>query len=324
MTKGYSRRKVVGWMGAGTALAIGGASVVWHGINTVPAVSQGWTPKFPGAEASGGGGRLALVRNGDPAAMVDAAMDALGGMGRFVSRGATVLVKPNIGWDRAPELAANTNPELVARVVELCLAAGAASVIVMDRPCNDPRRSYTNSGIQAAATAAGASVLHADDERIRTTNLAGEVLSQWGVYREMMDVDVRINLPVAKHHRLARVTLGMKNWMGCVSGRRGVMHQHINKAVVDLAAFFRPQLTILDAYRVLVANGPSGGDVADVRKIATLCAGADPVAVDTFGASLFQYGPDDISYLRMAEERGLGSRDLSSVGVTELDLSAAG
>lgn len=324
MSKRYGRRRVLGWMGAGVLLTAGGAGVLWRKANAVPGVGSGWSAGPLRQGAAVGEAELAVVRNGQPAAMVDAALEALGGMNRFVPRGSKVLLKPNIGWDRTPDLAANTNPQAVARVVELCLAAGASRVIVMDRPCNDPRRCYASSGIEAAATAAGADVLHPDDARVRSKDLGGEVLRQWGVYDELMDVDVRINMPVAKHHRLARVTLGMKNWMGCVSGHRGQMHQHINKAVVDLAAFFRPQLTILDAYRVLVANGPSGGKASDVRQLATLCAGADPLAVDVFGASLFQYGPDDLKFLALAERRGLGSRDLASAGVREIDLSGAG
>jgi uncharacterized protein (DUF362 family) len=192
----------------------------------------------------------------------------------------------------------------------------------MDRTCNDPRRSYANSGIEAAARRAGARVVHVDTSRVKSVDFKGEVLDEWDVFNEVLEADLRINLPVAKHHSLARVTLGMKNWMGCVGGFRGTMHQDIQAAVVDLAAWFRPALTVLDGYRILVANGPSGGRLKDVRIAETLCAGVDPVAVDAFGASLFGLGPDDLKSLSLAEQRGLGRRRLESLPVREIDLRA--
>jgi len=283
--------------------------------------SAGWSAGSATSQPADGEAKLTIVRNGGPAAMVDAALAALGGMGRFVSSGNKVLVKPNMGWDRTPELAANTNPEVVARLVELSLEAGAKKVIVMDFTCNDARRCYTNSGIQAAAEAAGAQVLHVDSERVTRVDFGGEVIKEWDVFDEMLDVDVRINAPVAKHHSLARVTLGMKNWMGCTAGHRPRMHQKINTSIVDLAAYFKPAVTVLDGYRILTANGPSGGRAADVRDARVLCAGTDPVAVDTFGASLFGIGPDDLRSLTIAEDRGLGTRQLDKLPVREIDLS---
>ncbi|MBN1655703.1 MAG: DUF362 domain-containing protein [Deltaproteobacteria bacterium] len=263
---------------------------------------------------------LAIVRNGGPRQLVDAAIEALGGMSRFVSKGDKVLLKPNIGWDRASQFAANTNPEAVARVVELCLQAGAKRVTVMDRTCNDPRRSYQNSGIEAAAKKAGAVVLHTYDRRVKQVDLRGEVLRKWDVFDEVLAADVKINMPIAKNHAIAGVTLGMKNWMGCVGGDRGKMHQDIHTSVVDLAAFFKPNLTILDAYRILVANGPSSGSLADVRTVKTLCAGADPVAVDTFGISLFDVERDEMTFVSKAEKRGLGKRNWRTLRVREIDL----
>lgn len=328
MAPPLSRRRVLGLTTAGIALsAVGGWRLVGKHHLFAAEVGRGWsadseTRNKAKAGSSGEPPALVIVRDeaatSEPAAMVDAALSSLGGMERFVSKGQKVLVKPNIGWDRTPDLAADTNPQVVARVVEHCLQAGAASVLVMDRTCNDPRRCYVNSGIQQAAEAAGAEVRHPDDDRTTTVDLKGRALNAWEVYDAILSTDVRINVPIAKVHGLAGLTLGMKNWMGCVGGRRGRMHQHIHKAVVDLAAFFQPQLTILDAWRVLTANGPQGGKAEDVATLRTLAASADPLAVDTFGASLFGRGPDDLRYLAMAEERGLGSRDLASLSVREI------
>jgi uncharacterized protein (DUF362 family) len=295
------------------------------GPNRTPrrAETQGFTAGAGGDGKTDAAPALTVARNGPPRQLVDAAIEALGGMNRFVSRGDRVLVKPNIGWDRTPQLAANTNPEVVGRLVELCLEAGAKRVTVMDRTCNDARRCYANSGIEAAARKAGARVVHADTDRVKKVNLGGEILKTWKVFDEVLEADVRINAPVAKHHGLARVSLGMKNWMGCVGGDRGRMHQDIQMSVTDLAAWFKPALTVVDAYRIMVDNGPSGGRIEDVRLAETLCAGTDPVAVDAFGASLFGIAPDKLRALAHAEKRGLGKRDLRRVAMREIDLRGA-
>lgn len=321
------RRKVLGLLGCGAAAAavgVGGYKLLRPGAGVAYAssASPGWTAGEGVAQAAAGKAALTVARNGGPRALVDAAIAGLGGMGKFVSSGDKVLVKPNMGWDRTPELAANTNPEVIARLVELALEAGAKKVTVLDRTCNDARRCYANSGIEAAASAAGARVVHVDDERVTRVDLGGEVLHEWDVYDEVADVDVRINVPIAKHHALSRLSLGMKNWMGCVGGNRSRMHQHIHRSVVDLAAYFRPQLTVLDAYRILTANGPTGGNPADVTQLRVLCASADPVAVDAFGASLFGVGADTLRSLEIGEERGLGTRDLAALATLETDLGA--
>lgn len=326
MTKHHPRRRILGWLGMGAAAAaLGGLALTrsrW--ARSAPpgalASTQGWTAPEGKTLADPGRAELAIARNGSPVELVDAVVAAVGGMARFISKGQHVLVKPNIGWDRNPEQAANTNPEVVARLVELSLDAGAKKVTVMDRTCNDGRRCYTNSGIQAAAEAAGAKVLHPDDARVTKVDFGG-VLGEWEVYNEILETDVRINVPIAKHHGLSRLTLGMKNWMGCVGGNRGRMHQHIHQAVVDLSATFKPALTIIDGYRVLTANGPTGGNLGDVHTAQTLCASADPVAADVFGASLHDLGPDDLRSLALAEERGLGTRDLASLALREVDLA---
>ena len=325
MGEKMKRRKVLGLLGCGAAAAaVGGYRLLkpGEGAAFTAATSSGWTAGEGATQATAGQAAFAIARNGDPRALVDSVIASLGGMGKFVSSGDKVLVKPNMGWDRKPELAANTNPETIARLVELALEAGAKRVTVLDRTCNDARRCYASSGIEAAASAAGARVVHVDDDRVTRVDLGGEVLHEWDVYDEVQDVDVRINVPIAKHHALSRLTLGMKNWMGCVGGNRSRMHQQIHRSVVDLAAFFRPQLTVVDAYRILTANGPTGGNPADVEQKRVMCASADPVAVDTFGASLFGIGADTLRSLEIGEERGLGTRDLASLATREVDLGA--
>jgi len=261
---------------------------------------------------------LGVARGEDPAANVRAAIEAIGGIGRFVSRGDDVLVKPNIGWDRLPSQAANTNPQVVAAVVKLCFDAGAKRVLVMDNSLNDPRRCYTRSGIYKAATAAGAEMPYMNVRRFVLTNTGGLVLGNWPVYRDAIEVDALINVPIAKHHSLSRLTMGMKNLYGLIGGPRHRLHQRLDEGIADLTGFFRPKLTILDAYRVLRRNGPQGGRASDTELLKTVIAGADPVAVDARGAELFGLSGADLGYVRVGAERGLGTYDLSKLTIREV------
>lgn len=263
---------------------------------------------------------LALAHGGTPEKATRAAVDALGGMKRFVSRGDVVVVKPNIGWDRTPEQAANTNPLVVATLVVLCLEAGAKKVKVFDRPCNDPRRCYEQSGIAPLARRAGAEVSFVDERRFKEKALNGEVLKSWPLYEELLEADKVINVPIAKHHGLAGLTLGIKNWMGIMGGSRGRIHQNLSGALPDLAAAVKPCLTVLDAVRVLTAHGPQGGDLADVRKLDTVAAGVDMVAVDALGATLMGKSPADVGYIRGAASRGLGTMNLEKVTMKRIEL----
>lgn len=263
---------------------------------------------------------LAVVTGASPARITEAALDALGGMGSFVSRGDVVVVKPNIAWDRVPEQAANTNPEVVATVVRLCFEAGAKKVKVFDRSVNDPRRCYVQSGIADAARALGADVSYVDDRKFKKMRIGGLTLDEWPLYAEVFEADKVINVPVAKHHGLATLTMAMKNWMGVMGGTRRRIHQKLDTALVDLAGFVKPALTVLDAVRVLTANGPQGGSLDDVRKLDTVIAGVDQVAVDSFGATLFGMKGTDLGYVREGQRAGLGVADLAKLNIIKLKL----
>ena len=257
---------------------------------------------------------LVVAQGESPQQLVRRALDELGGMRRFIARGDVVVVKPNIGWDRAPEQAANTNPVLVAEVVRLCQEAGAAKVIVTDVSCNDARVCFDRSGIAAAGKAAGAEVLLPEERRFREVNLGGDVLTTWPVLEPFITADKIINLPIAKHHSLTGCTAGMKNLYGIIGGQRSRLHQRIHESLVDLTAFARPALTIVDAYRVLMRGGPTGGSLSDVEFKKTLVAGTDPVAIDSYVAKAwwdldFQRMP----FLRIAQARGLGKMNFEEV-----------
>jgi uncharacterized protein (DUF362 family) len=240
------------------------------------------------------------------------AIAALGGMGRFISRGDVVWVKPNIGWNRRPEQAATTNPDVVATLVSLCYQAGAKRVVVSDNSCNSAPASFARSGIQAAAQKAGADVFTLDERKFRQTPLRGRALATWPVYADVLGAKL-INVPIVKHHGLSRATLGMKNLMGLVGGERNRFPQDLAGTLVDLAAFLRPTLVVLDAVRVLTANGPVGGNLADVKRRDTVAAGTDQVAVDAFGATLLGLKPADIGHIVEASRRGLGTLDYESL-----------
>ncbi len=277
----------------------------------------------PGARGAGSApARCALAKNGEPAALTRAALAALGGMGRFVRSGQIVVIKPNIGWDKTPEQGACTHPAVVATLVELAFAAGAGEVQVMDHTCNDARRCYARSGIAAAAEAGGARVIHLRPGRGVETRIGGELIPAWPVFREVLAAGVLINAPVAKHHGLSRATLGMKNWFGAIDGRRNQLHQEVARASAELAAFFKPHLTVLDGTRVLLRNGPQGGDLADVSHPRVVMAGADPVAVEAFGGTLLGLAPEDLPQIALAEQKGLGSRVWEADDVPVIDLGA--
>ena len=256
---------------------------------------------------------LVVARGPDPSRLLSQAFEALGGMGRYVKRGDVVLVKPNMAWDRRPEYAANTNPQVVAALVRLALDAGAKKVKVFDHTCEDPRRVYQRSGIMEAAKRAGAEVSYVNPRRFRRVRIGGEVLGEWEVYQDALEVDRIINVPVLKHHSLARLTMGMKNLMGLIGGKRSQLHWRLGESLADLAAFFKPDLVVLDATRVLLAGGPQGGNLRNVRRMDTIVVGQDQVAVDTWGARIFGIEPEEVSCIPIAHRRGLGEMDLRRV-----------
>jgi len=263
---------------------------------------------------------LVVAHGASPEQLVKAAIDALGGIRTFISRGDIVVIKPNIGWDRTPEQAGNTNPEVVAAVVKLCFEAGAKKVKVFDRPVNDPRRCYVQSGIGPAVSALGGEADYMDDRKFRDMEIGGTALKSWPLYTDIFEADKVINIPIAKHHGLAKLTMSMKNWMGVMGGSRRQIHQKLDESLVDLSLKIKPTLTILDAVRILTANGPQGGSLADVKKLDTVIAGRDQVAIDSYGATLFGMKGSDLGYVQIAHKLGLGQMDLGKVRIKKLQV----
>lgn len=269
---------------------------------------------------------LVVSQGPDPGQTVSKAIEVLGGIGKFISRGDRVVIKPNMAWDRKPEQAANTNPAVVVSMVALCFEAGARSVKVLDNPCDDPRRVYVQSGIAQAAREIGAKTPFMDSRRFRKVRLNGEVLKEWEVYRDILEADRVINIPIAKHHSLAGLTLSMKNWMGAIGGFRSRLHWQLDESLADLAGFFKPSLTILDCVRILTANGPQGGRLDYVKTLNTVVVGTDQVAIDAFGVRLFENHAERpgsvkraLRTIQKAATRGIGRMDLENLRIVRLD-----
>lgn len=264
---------------------------------------------------------LVRVENGEPEALVETALKSLGGMERFVNPGDTVVVKPNIGWDRNPQQGADTHPEIVAAVVKACLEAKAREVQVFDHTCNSASRCYDNSGIGEAAKKAGAKVSFVLKSFFRNVKIKdGAALKKWKFYQPALEADKYINLPILKQHSLCSLTIGLKNIMGVIGGNRGSIHNDFDRKIVDLNTVIRPALTIVDATRVLRRNGPVGGNLADVDNMRQLIAGIDPVAVDAAAAELFGIPPERLGFIMEARNRGLGSlKGLKRMTVIKLE-----
>ena len=259
---------------------------------------------------------LAVAEGKDYARATRNAIAALGGMKRFVKSGDVVVVKPNMGWDRNSAQGANTNPIVVRAIVEEALRAGARKVKVFDRSCNDERRCYVNSGMTAALSGMkNVELKYIENERFQKVAMKGKVLSAWELYDEVLHADVFINVPVAKHHQLTKVTLGLKNVMGVMGGNRGVIHKNIDEALADVNAVLKSHLVVIDATRGLTAHGPQGGNLADVKYFNKVIASTDIVAADAYATTLFGHRPEDISVTVAAHKRGLGEINLKKVRI---------
>jgi len=239
--------------------------------------------------------------------------EAAGGIQRFVSKQDVVVIKPNISWARAPQLAATTNPEVLEAVIELCQEAGAKKVRIADHTIHDARRCFAITGAGMVAKKTGAELVFPRSSLMREMKLQGHRLDVWPVFVPLVEADKIINLPVAKVHVLSGLTLGMKNWIGAVGGRRSALHQDIHLTIVDLAQFFNPTITLIDATRVMISNGPSGGRISDVEVKNRLILSDDPVAADAKAADLFNYRPEEIGFIRLGNKWGLGSYELQKL-----------
>ena len=263
---------------------------------------------------------LAVARGDDPATITERAVKALGGIERFVKKGQSVLVKPNICVAyHGPEYAATTNPQVVAALVKMCREAGASSVTVMDHPFGGTAdKAYQISQIGDAVKAAGGQMALMGSAKFKDTPIPeGKDLKKWPIYQDALKFDVIMDVPIAKTHGLARLTLAAKNLMG-LSEDRGSLHANLGERLIDLYTLFKPKLIVIDAYRMLMANGPTGGNLNDVKLAKTVIASHDMVAADAYATTLFGIKPDQISYVKAGAARGIGTMDLKSIKIEEI------
>lgn len=270
---------------------------------------------------------LVAVMGGEPAQMFRRAIAELGGMGRFVKRGQTVTVKPNIGWDRTPERAGNTNPQLVAEIVRECFRAGAREVIVFDHTCDEWKKCYENSGIEEAAKAAGAKVVPGNDESYyeEISIPRGVRLKSAKVHKAILESDVWINVPILKNHGGARMTIAMKNHMGIVWDR-GYFHSHdLQQCIADICTIRKPAvLQVVDAYRIMKTNGPQGRSLSDVVKPKALFVSTDIVAVDTAATKFFNQIEtmplESVKSISNGAKLKLGTMDIEKINVKRINI----
>jgi len=276
---------------------------------------------------TGGSYDLVAVMGGEPAEMFRKGIAELGGIGKFVKKGQKVVIKPNIGWDKTPELAGNTNPELVVEIIKQCLKAGASEVQVFDHSCDDWRKCYTNSGIEAAAKGAGAKVLPANEETYyKEISLPrGVKLKNAKVHTAILDCDVWINVPVLKNHGGAGMTISMKNHMGIVWDRGAFHRNDLQQCIADICTLNKPAvLNVVDAYRVMKTNGPRGRSLSDVATPKAMFLSSDIVAVDTAATKFFNQLEsmplESVKHIKNAENLKLGTMNIEKLNVKRINL----
>ena len=263
-----------------------------------------------------------VVISGEPEAATRKALEVLGGISRFVKQGQRVIIKPNMSFAKSPDFAATTHPLVVVAVARACIEAGAQEVLVLDHTLQRAELCLERTGIRDACKQQVPSVhvLALQDRKFfqEIKIPQGKVLTRVEVLKDILDNAVLINVPVAKHHSLSRLTLGMKNIMGVIGGHRGEIHFSIGQRLADLNTVLRPTLTVIDATRILLRNGPVGGNLADVKTLDTLMASTDPVAADAYATTLFDLKPEDIASTCAAYKAGLGEMDLKKVRVLKV------
>lgn len=265
---------------------------------------------------------MVAVMNGEPDKMFDSAIESLGGIEKYVKKGNSVVVKPNIGWDVTPDRAANTNPQLIKRIIEQCYSAGASEVYVFDYTCDEWTNCYKNSQIEAAAKEAGAKVVPGNFEKYyREVDIPNGIsLKNAKVHELILDSDVFINVPILKHHSSANLSISMKNLMGVIWDRRYWHRNDLQQCIADFTTWCKPTLNVVDAYRVMMKNGPRGVSDKDVVTYKTQIISTDIVAADAAAARVFGSDPEQIGHIKIAGDMGVGNYKLSELNINRIKL----
>jgi uncharacterized protein (DUF362 family) len=263
---------------------------------------------------------LVAIKGGEPDMMFDMGIKTLGGISNFVKKGQTVVIKPNIGWNRTPEYGATTNPLLIKRIIEHCKVAGAKKIYVFDNPCDFWEDTYKNSGIEKASKEAGADVVPADSasyySSVEIKN--AKLLKRVKVHELILNSDVFINVPILKEHGSSRLTIAMKNLMGIVYDR-GFYHSNgLHQCIADFCLYRKPDLNVVDAYYVMMKNGPRGRTGADTATMKYQLLSKDIVAIDAAAAKIFGVDPSDIPYIKMANDMNIGNMNLDKLNIKRI------
>lgn len=312
------RRQFIGSLGLGLlSLGLAGCGLKIPGLK-IPE-NSGETPgnkTTPAAASPYDLAKLVIAEGTEPNSLIEKGLNALGGIGQLVKKGSSVVIKPNFSVPRKPEEAATTNPRLVAAVVKQCLSAGAKEVKVIDYPFSGPI-CLTNSGIKAAVEAAGGQAFNINTQSFYTeVDMGGTILKNVLFSKDVLNADILINFPILKHHRMTKVTMGIKNMMGLVWDRGYFHRTDLNQTIAELAAFRKPDLTVLDATRGIIDNGPMGPGT--IREWNQVVFGVDTVAVDAYGANLFGFKPTEIDHLTAAAKLGIGEIDIQKLTVEKV------
>lgn len=266
---------------------------------------------------------LIIAHNGTPGELLVAALNEFGGIEKVVKKGENVVIKVNMSFNRTPQQAATTNPELVETLVRLCKEAGAREVLVLDHTLDNGRMCMDSTEMKDVVEKARGKIKVTDSERdYREVDIPqGKMLKKTLFSKDILDADVFINVPIAKVHSSATTTLSMKNLMGTVWDRGEFHWRGLHQCIADLSTFVKPDLIILDAYRILMTNGPGGpGEVKDAGEVVI---GTDPVAVDVYGSVLLEKDPEAIRYIKMAADLGIGQKDMDRINTVYVDAQKA-
>ncbi len=302
MTDSFNRREFLRRAGL-AGIAIGGFTLVGDEI-------LGFVQEVEAATTKS---TLAIASKGSPEILVKKAIDGLGGIGKFVKKGNTVLIKPNLAWARTPAQAANTNPQLLTGLIKLCQKAGASRITVLDHTCDNSNSAFPINGAKDICNATKVRLISADKKFMykRVNIPKGKILKSDDCAAEVLNADVFINVPIAKVHGGATITASMKNMMGTNWDRQAWHTANLEQCIADYSTAVKPDLIILDAIRIMLTRGPKGpGETKDVGQV---IAGTDPVAIDAYAATLLGKKPQEIGHIKYAAALGVGQMDLKKV-----------
>jgi uncharacterized protein (DUF362 family) len=301
------------------AAAVGGAAVWLHGRRPRGAAPAPFALPSWAVAAKPGAPELVSAWGSPPKKLVEAALEEMGGIQRFVQPGDVVLIKPNAAFDRPAWQGSTTNPDVLRAMVAACMDAGASEVLVTDNPIHVPEGCFRKTGLGKAAEDAGGKVWLPRKADFGPVSLPGTVLDGWHIFLEPLKRATKvIGIAPVKDHNLARASMTLKNWYGLLGGPRNRLHQKLDETIATLAGMVKPTLSVLDGTRILIRNGPTGGSPDDVVDGNVIAMSTDGVALDAFGTQLLDIEPADLAYLGMAETQGFGTAEWISLETREI------